>query len=62
MIDTDNFIEIPDRFEAIKYAITKLKRGDNLIICGKGHEDYMLYKDAKIFFSDQQAVKTILNL
>lgn len=62
MVNTNNFIEIPDRYDAIKYAIDKLESGDNLIICGKGHEEYMIYQDSKISFSDQLVVKSILDL
>ena len=62
MVNVNNFIEIPDRYDAIKYAIDKLESGDNLIICGKGHEEYMIYQDSKISFSDQLVVKSILDL
>ena len=62
MVNTNNFIEIADRYDAIKYAIDKLESGDNLIICGKGHEEYMIYQDSKISFSDQLVVKSILDL
>jgi UDP-N-acetylmuramoyl-L-alanyl-D-glutamate--2,6-diaminopimelate ligase len=62
MVKADKFIEIADRYEAIKYAIDKLESGDNLIICGKGHEDYIIYQDSKISFSDQLAVKKILDM
>ncbi|MBH21106.1 MAG: UDP-N-acetylmuramoyl-L-alanyl-D-glutamate--2,6-diaminopimelate ligase [Rhodobiaceae bacterium] len=62
MVNTNNFIEIADRHDAIKYAIDKLESGDNLIICGKGHEEYMIYQDSKISFSDQLVVKSILDL
>lgn len=34
------YIEIPDRREAIKYAIENGQPGDVIVLAGKGHEDY----------------------
>jgi hypothetical protein len=47
----------PDRKECIEYAILNMKKNDVLLVAGKGHEDYMIIKDEKIYFSD----KTITN-
>lgn len=35
-----DYIEIPDRKEAIRYAITHGEPGDIVVLAGKGHEDY----------------------
>ncbi|MCX6725804.1 MAG: UDP-N-acetylmuramoyl-L-alanyl-D-glutamate--2,6-diaminopimelate ligase, partial [Candidatus Shapirobacteria bacterium] len=38
------FIRIPDREEAIKFAIQKIAKKDDIIVtCGKGHESSMCY-------------------
>lgn len=51
-------IEIAGREEAIAYAIANLKPGDNLLIAGKGHENYQIIGDKTFKFSDKE---TILN-
>jgi UDP-N-acetylmuramoyl-L-alanyl-D-glutamate--2,6-diaminopimelate ligase len=56
------FIRIPDRREAIKYAINKLARkGDTVIVCGKGHERSMAYGSVEKPWSDQAVIKRILS-
>jgi UDP-N-acetylmuramoyl-L-alanyl-D-glutamate--2,6-diaminopimelate ligase len=52
--------EIPDRFEAIKKAIDIAKRGDIVVLCGKGHEKSMAYGDTEKPWSDVKSVKRIL--
>lgn len=44
--------EIADRTTAIKTAIGKMKKGDILLIAGKGHEKYQIYGTEKRFFDD----------
>lgn len=52
---------IPDRGEAIAFAIQRLARkGDIVVICGKGHEKSMAYGDKEYPWSDQEAVKIAL--
>jgi len=52
---------IPDRGEAIKFAIQKLaKKGDIVVICGKGHEQSMCYGKKEYPWSDQETVKKAL--
>jgi UDP-N-acetylmuramoyl-L-alanyl-D-glutamate--2,6-diaminopimelate ligase len=50
-----------DRRKAIKKALG-LKRGSAtaVLIAGKGHEDYQIFKDRTIKFSDKQTVKELL--
>ena len=45
---------IDNRMEAIAYAISNAKSKDIVLIAGKGHENYQLIGDRKIFFSDYQ--------
>ena len=41
MQDTDTpYVAIPDRVEAIHYAMDHAQSGDVIILAGKGHEDY----------------------
>ena len=48
--------EIADRQEAIAFALSQLKPGDNLLIAGKGHENYQIIGDKTIEFSDKDKV------
>lgn len=49
--------EIADRAEAIKTAISKMKKGDILLIAGKGHEKYQIYGTEKRHFDDVEVAK-----
>ncbi|EKD58110.1 MAG: UDP-N-acetylmuramoyl-L-alanyl-D-glutamate-2, 6-diaminopimelate ligase [uncultured bacterium] len=53
--------KIPDRGRAIWYAINKIaQRGDTVVICGKGHEKSMAYKNVEYPWSDRKAVRFAL--
>ncbi len=54
------YIVIPDRKEAIRYAVTTAKKGDTIILAGKGHEQYQIFGDKKIYFDEVKLVKSIL--
>jgi UDP-N-acetylmuramoyl-L-alanyl-D-glutamate--2,6-diaminopimelate ligase len=52
-IDKKIYAVIPDRSEAIKKAISVAGSEDIVLIAGKGHEDYQIIGDQKIFFDDR---------
>lgn len=58
-----NFIEIPDRREAIRYSMTHAQEGDMIAIIGKGHEDYQEIEGVRYPFLDravvEETVKTV---
>jgi len=54
---SDHYMRISDRTEAIRMAVSMLKRGDILLVAGKGHEKYQEIAGKKYFFSDQELVK-----
>lgn len=59
--ENKNFYKVPERGEAINFAINKLaKKGDVVVICGKGHEKSMAYNGVEYPWSDQEAVKSAL--
>lgn len=47
---------IPDRGEAIDYAVQNAKRGDVILLAGKGHEDYQLVEGVKVPFSEKEEI------
>ncbi len=61
---TKEYAKIPDRREAIGYAIREARADDVVIIAGKGHETYQILKDKTIHFDDQeeaiQAIREVL--
>ncbi|MBN7813638.1 UDP-N-acetylmuramoyl-L-alanyl-D-glutamate--2,6-diaminopimelate ligase [Algoriphagus sp. H41] len=53
-------LTIEDRREAIKTAVMLCRRGDIILIAGKGHEDYQEIKGVKHHFDDAEVVTEIL--
>ena len=51
---------ILNRREAIKFAVKNLEDGDQLLITGKGHEEYQDIKGKKYKFSDKVEIKKCL--
>ena len=51
---------IPDRKDAIKYAIENAKPGDIIMLIGKGHEDYKEIKGKRYPFDERVVIKEIL--
>ena len=55
MIEAGGFYEIyEDRRAAIYAAVSSAKRGDTVVIAGKGHEEYQEFKDRTIRFADAE--------
>lgn len=52
-----NFIELPDRREAIEYSLAHAKEGDMIAIIGKGHEDYQEIEGVRHPFLDRTVVE-----
>ncbi len=50
------YIIIPDRAEAVNYAIKNARAGDIVILAGKGHEEYMKIEGKKIPFNEKAEV------
>ena len=48
---------IPDRRAAIETAIREAKRGDMVLIAGKGHENYQIIGKQKFRFDDREVAR-----
>lgn len=59
-IDTLNYTVILDRADAIRHAFRAARKGDCVLIAGKGHETYQVLKDAVIAFDDREVARKIL--
>ncbi len=57
---TGEYIEIPDRKEAIRYAILNAKPGDVIVLAGKGHEDYQEICGVKHHMDERDLIREIL--
>ena len=55
-------VRISDRAQAIRRALSMLKKGDLLLVAGKGHEQYQEIAGRKYFFSDQELIKKYLQI
>jgi UDP-N-acetylmuramoyl-L-alanyl-D-glutamate--2,6-diaminopimelate ligase len=51
---------IEDRREAIGQALAMAKKGDFILVAGKGHETYQILKDKTIPFHDPEVIREIL--
>ena len=54
------YIKIPDRKEAIKYAIENGRKGDIIVLAGKGHEDYQEIKGVKYPMDERVLISEVL--
>lgn len=55
------YIKIPDRTEAINYAIKNAEKNDMIVIAGKGHENYQIFSDKTIHYDDFEVCEEIIS-
>jgi UDP-N-acetylmuramoyl-L-alanyl-D-glutamate--2,6-diaminopimelate ligase len=60
LADAGGAREIGDRAQAIRTGIADMKKGDVLLIAGKGHETGQIVGNRVLPFSDQDEVKKAL--
>lgn len=60
LTDNKKFQCIIDRKKAIISACKKATSGDIVLVAGKGHENYQIFKDKTVFFSDLDNLNKIL--
>ncbi len=56
------FVDIPDRRQAIRYAISHAEKGDIIAVIGKGHEDYQEIEGVRHHFSDKEEILEAVKL
>ncbi|MDR0575838.1 MAG: UDP-N-acetylmuramoyl-L-alanyl-D-glutamate--2,6-diaminopimelate ligase [Tannerella sp.] len=60
--DKERTLCITDRKQAIKTAAALAKKGDVILIAGKGHEDYQEIKGVKHPFDDKEIIREIFKI
>ena len=53
-------MEISDRAQAIKTAIIQLRKGDALVVAGKGHETGQIIREVEYPFNDADEISAVL--
>ncbi len=54
------YVSIPDRREAILFALKETLPGDILVLAGKGHEQYQLIGKERLPFSEREIVESAM--
>ena len=54
------YVVVPDRKRAIEYALEFMKKGDILLVAGKGSEEYQEVMGIKYPFKDQDTIENLL--
>ena len=56
----ETFWRIPDRGEAIRFALKSARPGDIVMACGKGHEQSMCFGQTEYLWDDRTAMRAAL--
>lgn len=56
------YVVIPNRFEAIEYALDHAQKDDIILLAGKGHETYQILADRTISFDEREIVNKLLDV
>lgn len=56
----DDLFVVPDRGQAIRKALQSAKKGDLVIVCGKGHEQSMCFETTEYPWDDRVAMRAAL--
>jgi len=59
-IKRNNFFVVPERKEAIRKSLSLAKSGDIVLLAGKGHENYQIFRDKTIHFDDREVARECL--
>lgn len=59
--DSSLYISIPDRKDAIEYALRNAQNGDIVLLAGKGHERYQLINGKNEYFCEREILENHIN-
>jgi UDP-N-acetylmuramoyl-L-alanyl-D-glutamate--2,6-diaminopimelate ligase len=58
--ENKNFTSLPDRREAIARALSFARKGDIVLVAGKGHERIQVIKEERLPFNDVDVIREVL--
>jgi UDP-N-acetylmuramoyl-L-alanyl-D-glutamate--2,6-diaminopimelate ligase len=61
-INKNNYCLVPERLSAIRAGLALAKKGDCLLIAGKGHENNQIFKNKVQYFNDRKVAQKCLEL
>ena len=50
------YVKMPNRREAVLYAVKNAQKGDIILFAGKGHEDYQLINGKREYFCEKETI------
>jgi UDP-N-acetylmuramoyl-L-alanyl-D-glutamate--2,6-diaminopimelate ligase len=59
-VEGQTFWRIPDRGDALRFAVSQAQPGDVVMTCGKGHEQSMCFGDVEYLWDDRTALRAAL--
>ena len=60
MREGKDYWKVPDRGEALRFAVQLARDGDVVIACGKGHEQSMCFGTTEYRWDDREALRRAL--
>jgi UDP-N-acetylmuramoyl-L-alanyl-D-glutamate--2,6-diaminopimelate ligase len=60
-VEGKNFWRVPDRGEALRFALDLAQPGDTVMACGKGHEQSMCFGETEYLWDDRTAMRSALS-
>lgn len=60
-VEGRDFWRIPDRGQALRFAVAQARPGDMVIACGKGHEQSMCFGETEYPWDDRLALRAALS-
>ena len=60
-VEGRSFWRVPDRGEALRFAVRLARPGDILLTCGKGHEQSMCFGETEYAWDDNTALRAALS-
>jgi UDP-N-acetylmuramoyl-L-alanyl-D-glutamate--2,6-diaminopimelate ligase len=59
-VEGRTFWRVPDRGQALRFAVGRAQAGDLVITCGKGHEQSMCFGEIEVAWDDRVALRAAL--
>ena len=59
-VEGRTYWRVPDRGQALRFAVGRARAGDLVITCGKGHEQSMCFGETEYAWDDRQALRAAL--